>query len=543
MTREHKSTSRTVKHLIKNAAKGNIESSFQLFRNYSEGKKVEQKDDELANKYFTEVETALINNKLNLTSLRLSDFRRFRTLNITFDEKITVIIGDNGAGKTSIAEAIARVFTWFNNNLDKTDVNGRPILSSEIHVNSVEYSEITSTFQFNEINMFDATIGKVAPGFVGSSTTDVTAIKQFASMYKYTAKNKSIMMPLLAFYSVERSDFTLKESVLDKASDDTKRNRFANINTALEGSRKLEDFSELYIELFNLAEGEDTKEVVALKSNISSLEGTIHDVYDDKEPPSNDPYLARLNSLKDKLASLLQSGVSQKYQRHLGFVNFAIETLVPEVKNLEVDRSTGKSRLLVENFGNKVNISQLSQGQKMLVALTGDLARRLVTLNPDAIKPLEGHGTVVIDEIELHLHPKWQQEILIGLQSTFPNIQFIVTTHSPQVLSTVDNTCVRQICLNDDGQPTICIPTFQTKGVTSADILARIMGTNSVPEKLEEAIWLNDFSRYLKENNSEAREPIFSKIKKHFGEHHPVVVDCESQIRITQMKARFKKEQ
>jgi len=543
MTKEHKSTSRAIKNLIQNAAKGSIESSFQLFRNYSEGKNVEQKDDDLANKYFAKVEEALINNRLSLTSLELSDFRRFRTLNMNFDEKVTVIIGDNGAGKTSIAEAIARVFSWFNNNLEKTDVNGRPITSSEIHVNALEYSDITTTFQFNKQNTFDATIGKVVSGSVSGSTTDVTAIKLFTNMYKYAAKNKSIMIPFLAFYPVERSDFTLKESFSDKASDDISRNRFANINTALEGSGKLENFSELYIELFNLAEGEDTKEILELKSDISSLEGTIHDVYSGKEPHSDDLYLARLNSLKEKLTSLLQSGVSQKYQRHLSFVNFAIDKLVPEVKNLEVDRSTGKSRLLVENFGNRVNISQLSKGQKMLVALTGDIAIRLVKLNPDAFQPLHSHGTVIIDEIELHLHPRWQQEILIGLQDTFPNIQFIVTTHSPQILSTVDNTCIRQLCLNDKGQPAIIIPTFQTKGVTSADILARIMGTNSVPEKLKEANWLNDFSKHLKENNREALDSIFSKIKEHFGEHHPVVVDCESQIRITEMKARLRKEQ
>ncbi len=286
-------------------------------------------------------------------------------------------------------------------------------------------------------------------------------------------------------------------------------------------------------------EEEDSKEVKELKEQIKTLQSTIDDVYQGKQPKDDDPFVARLNLIKTQLAEKLSSKMPSKHQRHLNFVNEAIETLVPDVKNLEVDRSLGKPRILLENFGNKVNIAQLSQGQKMLVALTGDLARRLVTLNPDAEKPLHGHGIVVIDEIELHLHPKWQQEIIIGLQNTFPGLQFIVTTHSPQVLSTVDHKCIRQICLDKNGSPTVNIPVFQTKGVTSASILARIMGTNSVPEKLEEAIWLSDFSKYLQENNEAMRQSTFAKIKEHFGEKHPVVVDCESQVRIYNMKTRL----
>ncbi|MBO7910488.1 AAA family ATPase [Vibrio sp. G41H] len=543
MAKQHKNTSRTVKHLIQSAAKGNFRSSFQLYQNYSEGKNVEQKDEDLALEYFTEVEMALIEKKLTLSSLQLVDYRRFRSLDIHFNKNMTVIIGDNGAGKTSIADAIARTLSWLNNNLEKPDVVGRPIKDSDIHVESREFSEVTSKFKFDNNNTFETTLGNTVLGYDGSSPTDVVSIKQVANMYKSTAKNPLVNIPLLAFYSVERSDFSLSSTISEKASGDGASNRFSDLKTALDGSGKLEDFSKLYIELVNLAEGEETKEVQALKVQISNLQDTINDVYAGQEPPENDVFNAKLSSKKEELANLLIDKPSAKYQRHLEFVNNAIETLVPDVKNLEVDRSSGKSRLLVENFGNKVNIAQLSQGQKMLVALSGDLARRLVKLNPDSDAPLNGHGVVVIDEIELHLHPKWQQEILIGLQATFPKLQFIVTTHSPQVLSTVDKQCIRQICLDDHGNPTISMPTFQTKGVTSADILARIMGTNSVPEKLEEAGWLSDFSRCLKDQDKKSLENVFSKIKEHFGTVHPVVADCESQIRIAKMKSRLNREQ
>ncbi|MGM8900874.1 AAA family ATPase, partial [Psychrobacter sp. 1Y4] len=186
------------------------------------------------------------------------------------------------------------------------------------------------------------------------------------------------------------------------------------------------------IELVNQAKGEKTKEVEELRVQIETLQATIDDVYSGQITPENDPFNAKLNSKKQELADLIKISSFTKYQRHLELVNLAIKTLVPEIKNIEVDRSSGKARLMVDNFGNRVNIAQLSQGQKMLVALSGDLARRLVKLNPNSENPLHSHGVVVIDEIELHLHPKWQQEILINLQKTFPNLQFIVTTHSPQ---------------------------------------------------------------------------------------------------------------
>jgi len=540
MSKQSNGRGKAIRPLIKNAEKGILAAQFQLSEYYDQGKNVE-KDEALADKYFKLLESSLINKRLRLKSMRLSEFRKFNTLDISFDDRMTVIVGDNGSGKTSLAEAISKIFSWFNNNLEKDDVNGRPVTVADINVKASDYAEITGQFQFDQVNKFEASLARVVLGFAGSQSSEVGAIKRFGAMYRRASKNSSIMIPLLAFYSVDRSYFTLTQTISEKASGDIISNRFSALKDALEGSGKLESFSELYIELVNLAEGKNTNEVNDLGDQISALEKSIYDVYEGKQPPVDDRFLAKLNVKKEQLAKLLPSMSSAKYQRHLGFVNRAIETLVPGVKNLEVDRSSGKARLLVENFGNKVNISQLSQGQKMMVALTGDLARRLVTLNPELDNPLSCHGIVVIDEIELHLHPKWQQEILIGLQDTFPGLQFIVTTHSPQVLSTVDNKCIRKICLDKDGNPTVSIPSFQTKGVASADILARIMETNSTPEKLEEAVWVNKFFESINAQDKKSADSYLSKITSHFGKQHPVVLDCESQMRIIDMKSRLAK--
>jgi predicted ATP-binding protein involved in virulence len=93
--------------------------------------------------------------------------------------------------------------------------------------------------------------------------------------------------------------------------------------------------------------------------------------------------------------------------------------------------------MTITKQGQELIINQLSDGEKCLLAMVGDLARRLAIANPSLPDPLQGSGVVLIDEIELHLHPKWQREIIPALTRTFPNCQFIVTTHSPQVISQV----------------------------------------------------------------------------------------------------------
>ena len=95
--------------------------------------------------------------------------------------------------------------------------------------------------------------------------------------------------------------------------------------------------------------------------------------------------------------------------------------------------------MTVSKNGMEQNVNQLSDGEKCTLALFGDLARRISIANPHMQNPLEGKGIVLIDEIELHMHPSWQRKVLTTLKSVFPNIQFIITTHSPQILGGVDD--------------------------------------------------------------------------------------------------------
>ena len=117
-------------------------------------------------------------------------------------------------------------------------------------------------------------------------------------------------------------------------------------------------------------------------------------------------------------------------------VDRAIRVFLPEFENVEV-LTEPTLRLVVSKRGQQLDLTQLSDGERSLLAMMMDLCRRLSLANPELDDPLQGTGVVLIDEIELHLHPKWQREIVDKLRITFPNIQFILTTHSPFVVQTL----------------------------------------------------------------------------------------------------------
>lgn len=105
--------------------------------------------------------------------------------------------------------------------------------------------------------------------------------------------------------------------------------------------------------------------------------------------------------------------------------------------------------MIVEKDGEELDVNQLSQGEKSLLALVGDIARRLAILNPSLDDPLQGEGVVMIDEVDLHLHPKWQHDLIDKLVRTFPKVQFILTTHSPHIVSDRQDILVYSL---DNGQ-------------------------------------------------------------------------------------------
>ena len=130
-------------------------------------------------------------------------------------------------------------------------------------------------------------------------------------------------------------------------------------------------------------------------------------------------------------------------------VRRALQSFLPEFENLRVRRNP--LRREVEKNGKLLTVNQLSDGEKCLIAMVGDLARRMAIANPERSEPLEGEGIILIDEIDLHLHPKWQRMIVPRLQEVFPKCQFIISTHSPHVITHVHPESLYLLMQTDSG--------------------------------------------------------------------------------------------
>jgi len=124
--------------------------------------------------------------------------------------------------------------------------------------------------------------------------------------------------------------------------------------------------------------------------------------------------------------------------RAVAAISRALTSFLGGFENLRVQEEP--LRMLVDKDGVPLDLSQLSDGERSFLALVCDLGRRLALANPDRTvleDPLHGAGVVMIDELELHLHPKWQREVGEKLRKVFPNVQFITTTHSPFVIQSL----------------------------------------------------------------------------------------------------------
>ncbi len=178
--------------------------------------------------------------------------------------------------------------------------------------------------------------------------------------------------------------------------------------------------------------------------------------YRPKPNIKSERFFEELEFLPSTLNQIIKGDIRLKKQtrraegRELQVVRRAIEAFMPEYQNLQVKRVPRPHMSLVKH-GEPFNLDQLSDGEKNLIALVGDIARRLTIVNPNRENPLEGEGVILIDEIDLHLHPSWQRTIIPKLLKVFPNCQFFISTHSPQVVSNLKPENIFLLTYTDQG--------------------------------------------------------------------------------------------
>lgn len=207
---------------------------------------------------------------------------------------------------------------------------------------------------------------------------------------------------------------------------------------------------------------------------------------------------------------------SDKAGRHVAAMKSAASKFLPGCTDIIPGDSAG-SPLTIAKAGLRLDVRQLSDGERGALGIALDLARRLSQVNPDAADPLaEGQATVLIDEIDLHLHPKWQRQIVHNLTEAFPRCQFIATSHSPQVIGEVQPDRIQIIA---DGA--VYSPSHSF-GVDSSRILEEVM--EAPPRAPEVQALLDGLSKRVDENDLKGASFIVAQLVDKLGESDAEVI-------------------
>ena len=433
---------------------------------------------------------------------------------------MTVIVGNNGAGKSQILQALATSLSWFVSEItdkkipnidieDKVVMNGKNKDNCEISLKS-----------YNNSSVFETSLS--SQGDIGLFQFSLNLHNDFIKPYREHINQKSnLSFPIFMLYPVERTisgDFQANFSDFDS-------NQLSAYNSALHKSRI--DFREFFqwfrskedvenemkshqMDLIN--DSQKLQELRVLLDKLQDEKRYFENKIDDNSQSENKDFYMKLGEIQEqtamregeciKLFTKINLNKTSDYKRHnsLSTVRYAIEYFT-DFKNPRIRRQ-GTPTMIVEKDGEELDVNQLSQGEKSLLALVGDIARRLALLNPSLDNPLEGEGVVMIDEVDLHLHPKWQHDLIDKLVKTFPNVQFILTTHSPHVISDRNDILLYSL---DDGE-LIEMPNVYGEDVNT--VLTKIFDVDIRDSKVEEqftiirrAISNHDYS--VAENNIE----------------------------------------
>ena len=173
--------------------------------------------------------------------------------------------------------------------------------------------------------------------------------------------------------------------------------------------------------------------------------------------------------------------------------------------------------------GHVATWSELSDGYHVFIALVADIARRAVMLNEfdGADAPARVEGVVLIDGLDLHLHPRWQRVALPRLRNVFPRLQLVVTTHSPQILSSVDNRQVRRLFDGKLQEYPVLV-----EGRDTNAILREYMRTEDRDgEGTRELQKLYDF---IDQSRHEEAEELYSKLLARWGDLDPELIRAKT---------------
>ena len=382
---------------------------------------------------------------MKITKLEIENFKLFDKAEFNFDSNFNLIIGENGSGKTSLLRAVAIAMGGWAHAYIKDSKNRRPIEQNEIREvqidNRFDKAKKTSIRASGSARIVDrfqndknAHATWIRTRIEGQDQTSISSSIQYQGYSKwypfyfdtlgedileYIESGKHFDLPLLAFYECNR--LWLAENELNATSSaKTKYSRF-----------------DPYVDCFHTGADHQAVGEWILKHELASL-----------QQKEDTPVL---RSIKRAAIAAIEGCSGLKFDFE-------------------------QSRILIEfDSGKQIPFEHLSDGQRTMLGLFCDIARRAAILNPH----LKGEttektsGIVLIDELDLHLHPKWQRAIVNSLTESFPNIQFICTTHSPFLIQSLHKGKLIEL-----GEPSDA----QYQDISLEDIVENIQGVE-IPQK------------------------------------------------------------
>lgn len=405
---------------------------------------------------------------MRVKELKIHNFRGIKDLHLIFntEQNVVVLVGINGVGKSSVLDCINHSVKYY-----KMVCHNLNTYEGELY----EYQELISSSDI--FAGADSTINYIVANFYND--WDVNwRISQFKKYDYNNVKN---------WESIHKDS---KKSIEDNAETDLTTyyfyylsNRQAITSTTFlvqepEDIINFKDFSSWFEEMENL------ENELRLSENIEYRHPVI-------------------KAVRRAIYSFLGEGYSTlKFKRAI-------------------------SKLTIQKYSQEIALELLSDGEKSLIAMVGHLSRKIAEHYDDLDDPLEASALVLIDEIELHLHPAWQRMIIPRLTQTFPNCQFIVTTHSPQILSHVDPECIH--ILDYDNDKVVVKRPDSSYGLDSNRILEDILGVSKRPQEIQER--MSELFRTINNNDLESAKQIVRELGDKIGIAEPELVKAEATIK------------
>ena len=422
---------------------------------------------------------------MKIKSIHLQNFRCFNEASSLFEDDLTVFVAQNGQGKSTFLDAIKIALWPYISGFSLGNQTNLPtgievddvftIKNNDGYMNPVLPSSIYSEVEINGEIISDGRYrDSIDPRTKTKDTKGTSILKKKAKNLEkelFSGKiNDDISLPVIAYYGTGRL-WNIRKLIQGKEIKKNQARTFG-YRGCLDPSSTFKYFNEWYSKIYKTYRD---AQIIALEKGIDNGE-EIKKRYTPIE--------------------LIQNAINEILTKHTGW------------KDIRYDTQSESLTLSNDTHGT-LHVSQLSDGIRNLFGVVADIAYRCFLTNPslgkDAAK--KSTGIILIDEVDMHLHPKWQQSILKDLCIAFPNLQFIVTTHSPQVISSVEP---RNIRILDKSK--VYLPETSTYGAESARILQEIFGTAIRPDN-EVTDAIGNYFLLIHEGNYATKEALAIRAK------------------------------